>query len=295
MNNPLRMMHVYRARDMTTNETLEEHLLFYRSLIYDDSSIERIDKYLKILNETSDCEKMQNPIDESIRMVFQLVIEKNFDPWAIDISQFANAYYTKISNNDFDIIITGKFILMAWKILRMQANAAKILYIHHDKDKIKASKEVFVPESYIYIPNNPLRMACSRTIKRPVTIVELLEAFNEAKNEFKIYTKYTSNRVESKKSEISNKIHRELSKNDVEEIWKRIQKIDLEVFSINKLFTDDIDNNITIFISVLQLARDGRLSVWQDGIPYGDIILKVKTGQISEDNNTEKYNFKEEC
>ncbi|MCQ2056460.1 MAG: hypothetical protein MJY64_03250 [archaeon] len=271
---------------MTTNETLEQHLLFYRSLICDDSSLERIDKYLKILSEASDCEKMQNPIDESIRIAFQLVIEKNFDPWAIDISQFVSAYSTKINNNNFDIIITGKFILMAWKILKMQANAAKILYVYNGEDKVKSLKEIPKSESSIYVPSNPLKMSCAHTVKRPITMVELLEAFNEVKNELKAHTKHPPEQVKSNKSEIDSKIHEEISKNDVDEIWKHIQKIGLSVLSINKLFTNHIDNNITVFISVLHLARDGKLSIWQDEIPYGDIIIKVKIDQTPENNNT---------
>ena len=72
----------------TTNETLEQHLLFHKALIDDNVASEKIDRYLNILNEAPDCERMQDPVDESIRTVFRLVLEQDFDPWSIDLREF---------------------------------------------------------------------------------------------------------------------------------------------------------------------------------------------------------------
>ena len=111
----------------TTNETLEQHLLFHKALIDDNVASEKIDRYLNILNEAPDCERMQDPVDESIRTVFRLVLEQDFDPWSIDLREFVRTYTAKVnSNNKFDIIVAGKLVLMAWKVLRMQTDATKM-------------------------------------------------------------------------------------------------------------------------------------------------------------------------
>ena len=31
-----------------------------------------------------------------------------------------------------------------------------------------------------------------------------------------------------------------------------------------------------MFFSVLQLVRDGKLNIWQDELPYGDIFIEIK-------------------
>ena len=80
----------------TTNETLEQHLLFHKALIDDNVASEKIDRYLNILNEAPDCERMQDPVDESIRTVFRLVLEHE------------NAFLDSLEDSDFisDVIVT---------------------------------------------------------------------------------------------------------------------------------------------------------------------------------------------
>ena len=105
------------------NEAITQHLLFHKALIDDNEGSERIDRYMQILENDTDGEKLQDPEDESIRSVFSLVLEHGLDPWEIDIRVFAKLYREKVKNNMFDMIVAGKLVLMAWKVLRMQSDA----------------------------------------------------------------------------------------------------------------------------------------------------------------------------
>ncbi|MBQ5483167.1 MAG: hypothetical protein IIT75_02270, partial [Candidatus Methanomethylophilus sp.] len=50
------------------------------------------------------------------------------------------------------------------------------------------------------------------------------------------------------------------------------QKIEMEV-----LFYSDIkEENISVFVSVLHLVRDGKLDVFQETLPYGEIMVQIK-------------------
>ncbi len=271
----------------TTNETLEQHLLFHKALIDDNVASEKIDRYLSILNEAPDCERMQDPIDESIRTVFRLVLEQDFDPWSIDLREFVKTYTAKVNSaNRFDIIVAGKLILMAWKVLRMQTDAAKLEsdgpaepFEFEDFEDIEADYE-----PTLYVPGISLRETYARTPQRPVTMIELLDAFEEARDEIIASVERERVRQELKAKEpkvFDNKAHKEVSESDVEAVWQRIQRIGTGAFSITELFVPNIDDNITVFLSVLQLVRDGKLSIWQNELPYGDIMVEIKVDWMS--------------
>ena len=271
----------------TTNETLEQHLLFHKALIDDNVASEKIDRYLNILNEAPDCERMQDPVDESIRTVFRLVLEQDFDPWSIDLREFVRTYTAKVNSaNKFDIIVAGKLVLMAWKVLRMQTDATKMESDRTDDpfEFEDFEEEIVDYEPTLYVPGITLRETYARTPERPVTMMELLDAFEEAREEIIASVERERIRQELKAKEpktFDNKAHKEVSESDVEAVWQRIQRIGTGAFSITELFVPNIDDNITVFLSVLQLVRDGKLTIWQNELPYGDIMVEIKVDWMS--------------
>ena len=266
----------------TTNETLEQHLLFHKALIDDNVASEKIDRYLNILNEAPDCERMQDPVDESIRTVFRLVLEQDFDPWSIDLREFVKTYTAKVNSaNKFDIIVAGKLVLMAWKVLRMQTDATKMESDRkYDPFEFEELEEEIVDyEPTLYVPGITLRETYARTPERPVTMMELLDAFEEAREEIIASVERERVRQELKAKEpkvFDNKAHKEVSESDVEAVWQQIQRIGTGAFSITELFVPNVDDNIAVFLSVLQLVRNGKLNIWQNELPYGDIMVEIK-------------------
>lgn len=271
----------------TTNETLEQHLLFHKALIDDNVASEKIDRYLNILNEAPDCERMQDPVDESIRTVFRLVLEQDFDPWSIDLREFVRTYTAKVNSaNKFDIIVAGKLVLMAWKVLRMQTDATKMESDRTDDpfEFEDFEEEIVDYEPTLYVPGITLRETYARTPERPVTMMELLDAFEEAREEIIASVERERIRQELKAKEpktFDNKAHKEVSESDVEAIWQQIQRIGTGAFSLTELFVPNVDDNIAVFLSVLQLVRDGKLNIWQNELPYGDIMVEIKVDWMS--------------
>lgn len=273
----------------TTNETLKQHLLFHKALIDDNIEIERIDKYLRMLNEEPDCERMQDPVDESIRTVFRLVLNENIDPWFIDLREFVRIYSEKVtSTTSTNIVVAGKLILMAWKILKMQTETTRQKF---DTNKSNESTYSFEEpeleyESTLYVPNISLKETFARTPQRPITMMELLNAFDEARLDIIAADekdKVKQQLAKVKKSNIfDNKAHTEVSENDVEMVWQKIREANNNTFSLSDLFVQNIDDNVTVFLSVLQLVRDGKILIWQNKLPHDDIMIKVNTGPLGE-------------
>lgn len=273
---------------VSVNEALEQHLLFHKALISEDVESGKIDRYLEILSENPDCERLQDPVDESIRTVFRLVTEQNLDPWAIDLKEFTRIYTEKVSSDSrVNIIVAGKLILMAWKVLRMQSGATKDRSMY--EPVYEEAEEVFDDEfgQSLFIPDFSPRETYGRTSTREVTVMEILGAFDEAREEIRQSEERERVRKLLKEKEAAelkvfdNKAHKEVSESDVEEVWERIQRIGTGSFPITDLFVANVDDNITVFMAALQLVRDGKLSIWQDELPYGDIMMEIKVDWTS--------------
>ena len=261
---------------------LEQHLLYHKALIDDSVDAERIDKYLQILQEEKDHERMQDDTDESIRTVFRLVLDEGFDPWAIDLKEFVRTYSGKVKMNKFDIMVAGRLILMAWKVLRMQSDATKLESDRNMSDEFDFGMD-FDPDFFMEeepaldAPMVELRGLFSRSPVRAVTMMELLDAFDEAQEEARIAEAKEATRLKLKAQlpKFDNKAHKEIEESDVNRVWERIKNIGTGAFALRELYTDDMDNNITVFWSALQLVRNGKLTIWQDELPYGEIMIDM--------------------
>ncbi len=261
-------------------EELEQHLLFHKALADDEESFRRLGGYMDILFRAESGERLQDPIDESIRAVFSLVLENGMDPWEIDLSQFVRMYEAKIFNGTFDMIVAGKLLLMAWRILRMQSDSTRKrneppaeVYVEEADDSFFYDDEpMFVPEVFF-------REAYQREPVRPVTMYELIDAFEDARKKIEIQRERERVRAELRTREpktFQNKAHEEDDEQDIEAVWRRIQKLGTGQISIHDLYTDSLDENLTVFVSVLHLFRDGRLAVWQDDLLHGEIYIEIK-------------------
>ena len=260
---------------------LEQHLLYHKALIDDSVSADKIDRYLHILEEEKDHERLQDDTDESIRTVFRLVLDEGFDPWAIDLKEFVKLYTKKVSMSKFDIMVAGRLMLMAWKVLRMQSDATKQESDRNMMDEydfgFDFDPDFFAEEEPLDVPDIQLRGLYSRSPVRAVTMMELLDAFDEAQEEIRVAEarEATRLRLKAMQPKFDNKAHKEIDESDVKRIWERIKNIGIGAFAISELYTDDMDNNIAVFWSALQLVRDGKLTIWQDELPYGEIMIDI--------------------
>ncbi len=262
-------------------EALEQHLVFHKAMIDDSIGVERINRYMEILADDREGERMLDPVDESIRSVFSLVLEHDLDPWGIDIRKFVRLYTDKVKNNMFDMIVAGKLVHMAWKIVRMQSDATVLLSEEHEEEEIEDFMDFEIADDFdsLYVPEVSLKEAHYRLPVRPVSVMELLDAFEEAREEIAISTERERIRLELKAKEprkFDNKAHDEDDERDIEMVWDKIQKLGTGVLPMTELYNDNVRENITTFVSVLHLVRQGKVNIWQDELPRGNIYLEIK-------------------
>ena len=269
----------------TSMEDLEQHLLFHKALADDGESLRRMGGYMSILSKAGEGERLSDPVDESIRAVFSLVLENGIDPWEVDLSEFARLYESKVAGDRFDMIVAGKLMLMAWRILRMQSESTRIRSeppVEQPVEEIDDS--FFYDDDQLFVPEVSFKETYARTPERPVTVFELIDAFEDARKEMEVQKERERVRAQLKAKEprkFENKAHDEDDERDVEAVWQRIERLGAGQIGMDDLFVGNLKDDLTTFVAVLHLVRDGRLDVWQDSLPSGRIYIEILTERSS--------------
>lgn len=259
-------------------EEIEQHLLFHKALSDDSESFDRINGYMDILSHAEGGERLEDPVDESIRSIFSLAVEGRIDPWAIDISEFARIYANKVSEDRFDMIVSGKLLLMAWKVLRLQSEVTRERSEPQEPELEIPDDFFFEEDEGLFVPQVAFKEAYAREPIRKVTMYELIDAFEEARNEMAVQMERERVRKAIKEKEprkFENKAHDEDDKEDVQAVWNSVKRLGTGEICINELYTSDLIHNLTVFIAVLHLTRDGRLDIRQENLPLGEIVIEM--------------------
>lgn len=258
---------------------LEQQLLFYKALSDDEETYRRIGGYMQILSSAESGERLQDPVDESIRSVFSLVLENGIDPWEVDLSEFVKMYEKKVSENRFDMIVAGKLVHMAWKILRLQSESTRIRSEPPPEyDFEEVDDGFFYDAEPLTVPDVAFREAFQRSPSRPVTMFELIDAFEDARRDMEIQRERERVRAELKAKEprkFDNKAHDEDDEKVVETVWKRVLALGAGPILISDLFKADLSENLSLIVALLHLVRDGMLDIWQESYPRGDVYVQV--------------------
>jgi len=266
-------------------EGVLSHLLFHKAMIDDNSGTEKIDRYLAILRDTGAVPSSRDPLDRSIETVFELVLSNNLDPWDIDLVKFTDLYAERVGTEDVNFVLAGKLMLMAWSILRMQSeqvltNSGTGCDEQSDGMDGMDPFETDDPREFLALPEEiKLDEVVRHRGSRPVTLLELLDAFQEAQQEEErnaLKEKIREANRARLNAAFDTKAHTDDLEKDVEDVWQRISKCGLGPIEIDDIWNGGRDDLVTVFMSILFLARSGRVSVWQDDSPYGTIKLEVR-------------------
>jgi chromatin segregation and condensation protein Rec8/ScpA/Scc1 (kleisin family) len=129
----------------------------------------------------------------------------------------------------------------------------------------------------------PLDEPVRRDSKRKITLIELLGAFDEARKEAEEYQLVNKLRKEEKqriaeklRKSMKGAAHEDHLEEDIANVWNKIKKFPKKSMSIRNIYdSDDPDERIKTFLSVLFLAYDNKIKIFQKKFPYGEIFIKT--------------------
>ena len=265
------------------------HLMFHKALIDEGRGAEKIDRYLDLLR-TAEGEKQiagREPLDRSLQLVFELVLSNDLDPWDVDLMKFAKLYGQRMHQEEVDFIVAGKLMHMAWSILHMQSREVlslnerreEMYFGDWDTGSLDAFAEQPGPCLDLAIPEGvELTEVVRHRCTRPVSLVDLLDAFDTAQQEVEIAINRQRVREQLMKAQVrfDGKSHSDDQEKDVAETWERIERCGSGPIALEDLFEGDKEDRIKVFVSLLFLARSGKIALWQDQMPYGQVYLEMK-------------------
>jgi segregation and condensation protein A len=291
---------------MSAKEDVVNHLMFHKALIENDESGQRFDQYIKMAEAAvTDMElRMTNQYDQAIAQTFQLAITEQFDPWDIDLRSFSRMYLKRIrKSKDFDLITAGRLVFMAWSVLKIQSDDL-LIRSEPVRDEQNNVVDVFWYPDYMDEPFDmegdrlyndvmgmevaPLEKSLTRNQPRTVTLMELVDAFDEARREAELQLKINEirekNRANRKPLQVGKNVHKEELAEDIMCTWNAICGQENTEMTLTELGNCCEQDLITMFLSLLFLARDKKVKLWQKDFPNGDILIKkmseMEAGQI---------------
>ena len=273
------------------------HLLFHKSLIDEKDDATRIDYYVNMLKQADEGEyiAIDNPFDRSIAIAFELVMKQHLNPWDIDLVNFSTMYIKRAKEEKIDLMTAGRIIYMAWKVLKLQSDDLVVSMKKQEEEyeplgwgDIPTEMWLSKDDAYSYtnlvinMPESPLDEPIRREANRKVTLIELVEAFDHARKESEEYQLLEQQRKEERErlSELARKRMKGTAvedhlEEDVEVVWEKIKKFPKKTISLIDLCErKGREELIKVLMSVLFLAYDNKILVYQKRFPFGKIYIK---------------------
>jgi segregation and condensation protein A len=270
-------------------QTVLNHLLFHKALISETEGGQRINRYLAMLNEIDQGMHVavRDPFEKSVVAAFELVLERHLDPWEINLVTFTKLFLDKVKKDGaVNFVTAGKLVFLAWSILKMQSDKVLLDAMPPeptpegdgwDLDMFRDPADLDYNQLVLTGSATPLTEAIHREGRRAVTLMELMDAFDEARREADIQMQLNALREQAIRRFAPNfhqKVHSEDLTEDIALTWARIAQFNGEPIPLRQLTLGDAWDEVTIFMSLLFLAHLEKVKLWQKDYPHGEIYVK---------------------
>lgn len=296
-----------RYEEYDSGEQVINHLMFYKSIISEEDSGQKISEYMELVRGLKEGGHLpiRDPFDKSIALTFELVMQHHMNPWDVDLMKFSTLYMERMKHEtDVDFITAGRLMFMAWSVMKLQSDEV----LANNQPKFEAPAEIL--DSYAGAPSGdwiqsepsydfttavltqpepPLQESVYRHGSRPVTLFELVGAFEEARKEAELQKVLNEERKKqraiwesTKALKVDRMMHRDDLQEDISTIWARIKPLSGQI-SLTRLCARPCDEErLTAFVSILFLAFVKQIRIWQENFPYGEIFVE-KVGETELD------------
>jgi segregation and condensation protein A len=269
------------------------HLMYQKAIIDDNEDLQtKIGRYVRIAEEmrSGNLIPSEDPFERCVAQTFELVVQQQFNPWDINLIEFSKMYLAKVRKApEINLLVAGKIVYMAWEILRLQSDDAvrradrpetcEIMFEGFDPEGFDLFVDPFDlggGEALLHTEDLPIKETIRRHSERPVTLIDLLDAFEEAKKESDIRKELAKFMQKYRRPDFDDKTHKECLEDDIAAVWERIQKFGSGPIPMADLCVTGREDRVTVFVSMLFLAKMGKVHIWQEKPPYGEIFLEVK-------------------
>jgi segregation and condensation protein A len=284
------------------------YLVFHRSLLGEggDGSSALLERYLGLVEKIREGVHVviPDPIQKATALLFELVLEEQFDPWEIDLARFTQAYLERVrEDGSVNFAVAGRLLYMAWSILYLQSEevlreralAASAAGAGDDGSVTPAD------DGYLGLLDSPQAVDVTTAVldsadppplfgmvrhseSRPVSLLELVRAFGEAEADARASLKVQQLRErlqEEQRAPPEVIVHGDIPERDLEDAWEEVARHPLgESFPFLDLWPANAgrDRLVAVFLAVLFLARERSVELRQETLGSSPILL-VRTAE----------------
>lgn len=270
-------------------QAILNHLMFHKALVSETEGGQRINRYLAMLNEIDQGMHVavRDPFEKSVVAAFELVLERHLDPWEINLVPFTKLFLDKVKKDGtVNFVTAGKLVFLAWSILKLQSDKVLLDAMPPqtptdidgwDLDMFRDPADLDFNQVVLTGAATPLTEAIHREGRRAVTLMELMDAFDEAHREAEIQMQLNALRERALQKFVPNfhqKVHGEDLTEDIALTWHRLVQFNGEPVPLRRLTVRDAWDEVTVFMSLLFLAHLEKVKLYQKDFPYGEIYVK---------------------
>jgi segregation and condensation protein A len=280
-----------------------DYLIFHRSLVGDgdDGAPKLLERYLSLVQGLKDGVHVviADPFQKATALLFELVMDESFDPWEIDLVRFTQLYLERVkADTGVDFAVAGRLLYMAWSILYLQSQ--EVLRLREPPpvepelptdgvasddgagylSEVDSPEALDVTSAVLESPNAPPLLAMVRHSEtRPVSLLELVQAFGEAEEEARRSLRLEELRArlrEEQRAPPQVLVHGDLPAEDLTDAWEAAQRHPVgEPFPFLSLWRREQgrDRLVALFLAALFLARERALELRQNELGTSPIEL----------------------
>lgn len=278
-------------------EKVLDYLVFHRALIGDHTdNAPLLERYLGLVQNLREGVHIviADPYQKATAMLFELVLDQEFDPWEIDLVRFVRAYLERVqTEGTVDFPVAGRLVCMAWNILYLQSEA--VLRTRDIPPEVEApTDDGSIPpdlseEGYLGLMQTPEAVDVTSAVlhsdeplplvqmihhpeTRPVSLLELIRAFGDAETDARRSIRQEELRErmrEEQRSPPEVLVHGDIPERDVEDAWVAAKRHPLgEPFPFLSLWRpiEGRERLVAMFLAALYLARERSIEFSQEQI-----------------------------
>jgi len=287
-------------------EKVLRYLVFHRSLIGEsETATPLLERYLSLVENLKEGVHIviPDPFQKAVALLFELVMEEEFDPWEIDLVKFTESYLERVREDGaVNFAIAGRLVYMAWNILYLQSE--EILKIREVPDPaLNAGPGLLdgTDDGYLPLLETPEAVDVTSAVlgttdppplfemvrhpeTRPVSLLELVRAFGEAEVDARRALRIEELRDrlrEEQRAPPEVLVHGEIPERDLEDTWTASLHHPVgEPFPLLELWSPltGRDHLVAIFLALLFLARERSVELRQEVLGESPVLV-VRTAE----------------
>ncbi len=282
------------------------YLVFHRSLLGEgEDNSKLLERYLALVEKLKEGVHVviPDPSQKAMALLFELVMEEEFDPWEIDLVKFTQSYLERVQEDGaVNFAIAGRLVYMAWSILYLQSE--ELLKARALPDPALGEGDPSagaVDDGYLPLLGTPEAVDVTSSVlgsadappllemvrhpeSRPVSLLELVKAFGEAEEDARraIHTQELRERLrEQQRAPPEVLVHGDIPELDLADAWAAAREHPVgEPFPFLELWNPQSGRErlVALFLATLFLARERSIELRQDAIGASPVLV-VRTAE----------------